>query len=224
MGVHDGHRQRMKERFLEGGLDNFNDINALELLLFYALPRCDTNVVAHRLLDRFGSLPAVLEANADDLCKVDGIGESAAVLLALVPQVSRRYMTEKAQTMSSISGSAEAGRYFLPKFMYEKDEVVYMACLDSAHRVTSCREIGRGVVNAAEVSVRRIVELALQQNAAAVILAHNHASGLALPSREDELTTGKIASALQLVGINLIDHVIIAGDEFVSMADSGLII
>ena len=223
MGVHDGHRQRMKERFLEGGLDNFNDINTLELLLFYALPRCDTNVVAHRLLDRFGSLPAVLEANADDLCKVDGIGESAAVLLALVPQVSRRYMTEKAQTMSSISGSAEAGRYFLPKFMYEKDEVVYMACLDSAHRVTSCREIGRGVVNAAEVSVRRIVELALQQNAA-VILAHNHASGLALPSREDELTTGKIASALQLVGINLIDHVIIAGDEFVSMADSGLII
>ena len=222
MGVHDGHRQRMKERFLEGGLDNFNDINALELLLFYALPRCDTNVVAHRLLDRFGSLPAVLEATADELSKVDGIGESAAVLLALVPQVSRRYMTEKAQTLPSISGSAEAGRYFLPKFMYERDEVVYMACLDSAHRVTSCREIGRGVVNAAEVSVRRIVELALQQNAAAVILAHNHPSGTTEISQQDKHITQHIVKALALVEVRVLDHLVV-GNETISFAELGLL-
>ena len=111
----------------------------------------------------------------------------------------------------------------MPRFMFEKDEVVYLACLDSMHRVISCREIGRGVVNAAEISMRRIVETALQQNAAAVILAHNHINGLALPSREDELTTGRIASALKMVGISLVDHIIVAGDEFVSMADSGLI-
>ena len=223
MGVHDGHRQRMKQRFLEHGLDNFNDINALELLLFYALPRCDTNVVAHRLLDSFGSLPAVLEASAQELEKVEGVGESAAVLLRLVPQMSRRYMTAKADSMDVLSDSAAAGSYFLPRYMYEQDEVVYLACLDSVHRVICCREIGRGVVNAAEVSVRKIVELALQQNSAAAILSHNHINGLALPSRDDEMTTRKISSALGLVGIKLVDHIIVAGDEFVSMADSGLL-
>ncbi|HNX99923.1 MAG TPA: DNA repair protein RadC [Oscillospiraceae bacterium] len=224
MGVHDGHRGRMKTRFLEHGLDNFDDINVLELLLFYALPRCDTNVVAHRLLDRFGSLPGVLEAPAEELARVEGVGDSAAALLRLIPQVSRRYMMEREGTAAhALSDPASAGCFFVPRFLYETDEVVYLACLDSVHRVLSCTEVGRGVVNSAEVSVRKIVELALRQNAAAVILAHNHVNGLAIPSKEDELTTRQLASALNLVGIGLIDHIIVAGGEFVSMADSGML-
>jgi DNA repair protein RadC len=213
----------MKKRFIEHGLDNFDDINALELLLFYALPRCDTNVTAHRLLDRFGSLSGVLEASADELEKVEGVGESAAVLLRLIPQMSRRYMVESESGGGTINGSAAAGSFFLPRFMFETDEVIYMACLDSVHRVINCTEVGRGVVNSAEVSVRKIVELALRQNAAAVLLAHNHVNGLALPSKEDELTTRQIAAALSMVGITLVDHIIVAGREFVSMADSGIL-
>jgi DNA repair protein RadC len=220
MGVHDGHRQRMKKRFSEHGLENFDDINALELLLFYALPRCDTNVVAHSLLDRFGSLAGVMEAGEDELARVDGVGESAAVLLRLVPQLCRRYMVEKEGSAEAISDSASAGRYFVPRFMCETDEVVYIACLDSVHRIIYCGEIGRGVVNSAEVSVRKIVEVALRYNSSGVILAHNHVSGLALPSKEDEVTTRQIASALSLVGVSLVDHIIVADGEFVSMADS----
>ena len=90
MGIHDGHRERMKKRFLEHGLDNFDDVNALELLLFYALPRKDTNALAHALLDRFGSLAGVLDASAADLLSVDGVGESIAGLLRLIPERSRR--------------------------------------------------------------------------------------------------------------------------------------
>lgn len=223
MGVHDGHRERMKKRFIEHGLDNFSDINVLELLLFYALPRRDTNALAHKLLERFGSLRGVLEAPVDELEQVEGVGESAAALLRLVPQVSRRYMMSLGDSRNELSSSAAAGRYVVPLFMYEREEVVFMLCLDSRCKLINCREIGRGVVNCAQVSVRRVVEQALSQSAVSVVLAHNHVDGLAIPSREDELTTRRIQEALALVGVTLSDHIIVSGEDFVSLADSGLI-
>ncbi|MEG1789709.1 MAG: DNA repair protein RadC [Oscillospiraceae bacterium] len=212
----------MKKRFAEHGLDNFDDVNVIELLLFYAHARCDTNAIAHALLDRFGTLDGVFEASVVDLEKIDGIGESTAVFLKLVPQVSRRYMLSKTRHERILSSSEKAGRYSVPLFMYEKDEVVYMICLDSKCRVICSRELSRGVVNATEVSVRRIVEQALSYNAASVIIAHNHVAGIALPSREDELTTRHIATALHAVGILLADHIIVAGNDYISLMDSGL--
>ncbi|HBD86610.1 MAG TPA: hypothetical protein DC001_04205 [Clostridiales bacterium] len=225
MGIHDGHRARMKKRFSEHGLDNFDDVNVIELLLFYALPRRDTNTVAHALLDRFGGLNGIFEAPITELMKVDGVGENAAMLLKLIPQTSRRYMISKGITYTNniLSSTTQAGKYIVPLFMYEKDEVVYMICLDSKCKVICCRQLSRGVVNSAEVSVRRIVEIALGNSAASVIIAHNHVNGLALPSREDELTTRRIYSALALVGIALTDHIIVAGEDYVSLADSGLL-
>lgn len=122
MGVHDGHRQRMKSRFLEAGLDGFNDHNALEMLLFYALPRKDTNELAHKLLNHFGSLAAVLEADQKALSEIDGIGENAAVLLKLIPAISRRYMEEVMAPRKSVESAEQLGRYFIAKFMYFQDE------------------------------------------------------------------------------------------------------
>ena len=222
MGIHDGHRQRMKKRFLDYGLDNFDDVNVLELLLFYAQPRQDTNELAHALMGRFGSLSAVLEASAADLRTVDGIGDNAAALLGLIPAMSRRYMIGKTPADEPVNDPASAGRYFIPRFMYETEEVVLALLLDARKQPILCREISRGVVNAAEINARKMAELCLERKASAVILAHNHLSGVALPSAEDETATARLSRALRLIGVELVDHIVVAGCEYVSMRESGL--
>ena len=223
MGIHEGHRSRMKARFRDHGLDNFGDVNVLELLLFYAIPRKDTNELAHALLDHFGSLDRVFEASCSELEAVQGIGENTALLITLVPQIARRYLMEKGNCLPTISCSADAGKYLMPRLMLEKDEKALLLCLDAKKSVISCVNLGSGVVNAVDVNVRKVVESALRFRASSVILAHNHPGGVALPSREDERITREIASALKLVGIPLDDHIIVAGDDYVSFADSGLI-
>ena len=223
MGVHDGHRSRMKERFRGHGLENFNDINALELLLFYAAPRRDTNGLAHALLERFGSFSAVLEANEQELLAVPDIGENAVTLLRLIPAVSRRYMLDKTPTNEPIDSAAAAGRYFIPRFMYETEEVVYALLLDARKRPIQCAAVSRGTVDAAEINARRLAEIALQYRASAVILAHNHHSGVALPSQADIVVTQQVRDALAPLGIKLRDHIIVADRDYVSMAQSGLL-
>ena len=212
----------MKARYKDHGLDNFNDVNVLELLLFYAIPRKDTNEIAHALLDHFGSLDRVLEASIPELEAVPGVGESSALLISLIPQIMRRYLTVKKSCVSTISGSADAGRYLVPRLMFEKDEKLLLLCLDAKKSVISCVNLGSGVVNAVDVNVRKVVENAVRHRANTVILAHNHPGGVALPSREDERLTIEIAAALKLVGIPLVDHIIVAGDDYVSFADSGM--
>lgn len=221
MSVHDGHRERMKQRFLQHGLEDFDDHNVLELLLFYALPRGDVNPLAHQLLDQFGSLSAVFDAPVDELDKVPGIGDHAAVLIKLLPQVSRRYLMSRTRFDNILDSSKKAGDYLTPYFFAERDEVVYMVCLDAKCKVLSCKQLFRGSVNSASVSIRKIVENALQYNATSVILAHNHTSGIALPSQEDRETTRRVGDALGAVDINLTDHIIVADDDFVSLADTG---
>ena len=213
----------MKARYRDHGLDNFNDLNVLELLLFYAIPRKDTNEIAHTLLDHFGSLDRVFEASIPELEAVPGVGESSALLISLIPQIMRRYLMVKGSCVSTITGSAEAGKYLVPRLMFEKDEKLLLLCLDAKKSVIACVNLGSGVVNAVDVNVRKVVENAVRHRASSVILAHNHPGGVALPSREDERITIEIAAALKLVGIPLEDHIIVAGDDYVSFADSGMI-
>ena len=221
MSIHDGHRQRLKDRFCQEGLDHFEEHQVLELLLFYCIPRVDTNPIAHALLDRFGSLPKVLEATVGELEKVPGIGHNAAVFLSLVMAAGRYYQISSASRNDVLTSIEDCGRYLLPLFYGKRNEVVYLLCLDAKCKVLSCKMIGEGSVNSAGVPIRRIVEMALAANATSVVLAHNHPSGLAFPSDADIQTTRRVAVALDAVEIGLLDHIVVADDDYISMAQAG---
>ena len=221
MGMHDGHRQRMKERFLKEGLDNFDEIQVLEFLLFYCIPQGDTNPLAHRLLDQFGSLAQVLEAPISELRKVDGIGPHTATMMHLITSLSRYYMVNHYAHNNILDTTESCGQYLIPYFFGRRNETVFLLCLDAKCKMLCCKEIGEGSVNSAGVPVRRIVETALNANATTVVLAHNHPSGVALPSSEDVQTTHRVAAALDTVDIILADHIIVADDDFVSLLQSG---
>ena len=223
MSIHDGHRARLRANFVENGLDGFNELNSLELLLFYAIPRRDTNELAHTLLDRFDSLDGVFDASLHELMSVEGIGENAAALIKLIPEIMRKSCITKASEVKAITTSMQAGKYLMPRFLYQKEEILLLLCLDSQKRVISCVELSRGVVNSVEANVRRIVETALRYRASSVIMSHNHPDGIALPSREDDAITKQVSTALYSVGIPLVDHIIVAGEGFVSYAGSGML-
>ena len=218
--IHKGHRERLKQRFLEVGLDNFTDVQVLELLLFYAIPQKDTNPLAHALLERFGSLSQVLEADISQLKKVPGISEHSATLLALVTQLCRYYQVDSAQRVEILRSLDDCGKYLVPRFFGRTRETVFLLCLDAKCKVICCKEIGEGSVNAASISTRKVVETALSCNASSVILAHNHPSGVALPSDDDIVTTRRIYAALEAVEVTLADHIIVAEGDYVSMAQS----
>lgn len=220
MPTHDGHRERLKKRFLEEGLDHFSQIQALELLLFYAVPQRDTNPIAHNLLDRFGSISAVLEAPTEELKKVPLIGDHAATLLQLTRAMSRYYQVDKSNNVKILSTLDQCAEYMVPHFHGRTVETVFLLCLDARCKVLGCKEVGEGGINSANVDIRRIVETAISMGASAAVLAHNHPSGLALPSDEDILTTRRIAAALEMVDVFLQDSLIVADNDYVSMAQS----
>lgn len=221
MGVHDGHRKRLKQRFLSDGLGSFEDHNILELVLFYALPRSDTNEIAHSLLNEFKSLSGVFDAPVEELCKINGISMHSATLLKLIPRLLSVYHTDKSRDVKIVSSTNEAGRYFIPRFYGKQNEEVHVMLLDDKKKVIKCEKVFEGTVNSTPITVKKVVAMAVNSNATGVILAHNHPGGVALPSRSDLRATEKIYKALELINIQLCDHIIVADDDFVSMADSG---
>ena len=220
--IHKDHRKRMKNRFRMEGLDHFDEVHVLELLLFFGIPQGDTRPVAKRLLDHFGNLAQVLEAPKEELEKIAGVGEHVSTLVTLIREVSRYYMVNRSTGCTILRTTGACGDYLVPYFVGRRDETVYLLCLDSRCKVICCNEVGSGSVNSASVSTRKIVETALAANATSGVLAHNHPSGYALPSAEDVLTTKRVAVALDAVGILLVDHIVVADDDYVSIADSGL--
>ena len=223
MGVHDGHRVRRREQFLQHGLDAFADHEVLELLLFYALPRRDTNPIAHELIDRFGSLEQVLAASPEELAQVPGMGTAAAALIKLVPQITRRARASSADAETPLDTTERIGRFFVEQYIAEKQEIMYQLCLDAKGRMLSCRRVSEGSAAAVSLNLRQIVENALRSNAVLVALAHNHPSGVAFPSREDIAATLQVRGALETIGVQLVDHIIVADDDFVSLRQEGLL-
>ena len=219
--IHSGHRERLRNLFLEEGLDSFCEINALELLLFYCVPRKDTNDLAHRLLDYFGSYCNVLNAPHAELKKVHGVSDQVATYLNLQGAAVRYYMLKRQNDTKVVKNESQYSELLLPHFIGKANEMVYLLCLDAKCKVLCCREITEGSVNAANISIRKVVDVAISSNATSVVLAHNHPSGVALPSGEDVQTTIMIAKALDAVGVVLVDHIVVADGDYVSMTQSG---
>ena len=221
--AHDGHRARLKQRFLEEGIDSFQPHEVIELLLFYAVPYKDTNALAHRLVEEFGSIAGIMDAPFEELTGVSGVGENMATLLKLIPALSRRYSISRSADAGVVNSSAEAGRYLIPYFVGRTNEMALLLCLDAKGKVLGVERISEGSINATLLDVRKIVSAAIKYGASAAVLAHNHTSGIAVPSREDIAATKKAKTALEAVDVVLLDHVIVAEEDFVSMAQSGIL-
>ena len=155
------------------------------------------------------------------MCRVKGVGESAAALLKLTPQVYRRSRIAAAERERVLNSSQRAGDYLLELFTGETSEVLYELCLDRKGKLLACRRVGEGGVSSINVDLRKIVENALLTGASGVILSHNHPSGIALPSADDRAATVRVKEALKTVGLVLVDHIVVADGDYVSMADSG---
>lgn len=222
--LHHGHRERMRDRALKAGLDGFADHEVLEMLLFSVIPRANTNPVAHRLLQRFGSLSAVLEADPRDLAGVQGVGRRGGVFLSLFPHFSRRYLHDRVtRNPPRLTDPEAVASYLVPLMAGRAEEVVYLLCLDAQCRVQFPALLSSGTVAEAHVHPRQAVEVALRHRAVSAILAHNHPSHNPSPSGADHKLTERISQALAAVDIPLLDHVIVAGDRTFSFEREGLL-
>ena len=219
--IHEGHRARLKEKYRKHGLDSFTDIEALELLLFFAIPRANTNELAHALLKRFHDFRGVMEAKYDELRQVPGIGESASTLLRLVTDLNGRYQRSASTRGTQIRSCGDAGAFLMPQFEYRAEECSVLLCMDPAGRVIDCHLLAEGTSSMVGLDAREIVETVLRDKAARVILAHNHVSGVALPSTADVDVTGRLYRMLQMIGVELVDHIVFSDGDFVSMRESG---
>jgi DNA repair protein RadC len=218
--LHAQHRRRLKQRFLEQGPDSFEPHVLLELLLTYSIARRDTNALAHRLINRFGSLRGVFEADFEALCSVEGVGEHSAVLLKLVPELTRRYFDEDSSNLRQLLTTEDVKQFVLPKFIGKRNEMLMIVFLGNKNQILKGEFLQEGSINSVHVNLRQIVERAVLVKASGVVMAHNHPGGFAIPSNEDISATRALQSVLLPLGINLLDHLVVADNDFVSMRES----
>ena len=212
--IHEGHRARLRERYARSGLEDFADHEILELLLTYAIPRVDVNRTAHLLVNRFGSLSRVLDALPEELCQVEGIGPAAAQYLTMLPRVFCRYALDKRETGEPMDTLKKIGEYLQALYTGVTFERVHLLLFDNSMQLIDCVHLSDGSVNCSNVTVRRIAEIALFKHAAGVVLAHNHPRGLAIPSSSDHQVTQTLESALETLGIPLLEHVIVTENRY----------
>ncbi|MBR2087157.1 MAG: RadC family protein [Oscillospiraceae bacterium] len=220
--IHAGHRERMRERFEQNGLDGFHDHEVLEMLLFYAIPRGDTNALAHELLREFGSLQDVLRADPEQLCRVRGIGANTAVLLRFAGEF-HTYVEQNRMRSMSLQSTENRFAYFRSLLSGCSDENMLAACLDDEMKVLRLETLAKGAPGHVQVGMQVLIRTILQSHCRSVILAHNHPNGKAVPSEEDICHTQTAAKLLHPLQIELIDHIIVAPDDVCSMRSMGIL-
>ena len=218
--IHTGHRGRVKEEFLTRGIEGWPDHRVLELILFYAIPQGDVNPLAHELVDRFGSLSGALDALPEELMKVKGMGEHSAAMLKLFPAVMGRYLEGRTEPGQIVHTVEEAGHVLAPYLYGSRNEMVYVLCLDAKEKLLGVRKISEGNNSSSDVTIRRVAEECLALRASFCYLAHNHVSGIALPSPEDMNTTNVVRIALEPLGVRLVDHLVFVDGDLVSIRES----
>ena len=219
--IHAGHRERMrKEVIKQNNFDALEDHRILELLLFYGIPRKDTNPIAHKLINKFGSLTGVFDADIAELVKVEGMTENAATLIKTIMPIARRYQEDKFKKGYLFKNIDEIGTFLIKRYMGFKNEIFAITCLDAGGKLLGFDTINEGNADSVGITLREIAAIVLKYNASCVIVSHNHTNGNALPSKEDVEMTIALKTALAQLSTRLIDHIIVAGNDYVSLAQS----
>ena len=211
---HEGHRERMRAKIENGFVDSFTDVELLEVLLYYVIKRSNTNVTAHNLIDKFGSLKDVFNSDAEALKNVDGIGATCSAFFSVLKEINRRITVSPEMDEKRFSSVEQIGEYFIKKFSGMTEEKVMLLMLDNKNAAIGCKIIGNGIVSSSFVSSRAIVKTALLANASRVVLAHNHPSGDASPSDDDVVVTRTLRRALSELELDLVEHIIVADDRY----------
>ena len=219
----EGHRQRLRDKFLAQGIEAFTDAEIIELLLTFGTPRSDCKEAARALLAQFGSLPAVLDAAPVQLQQVKGVGPKNTFALHFIQGVARRYLHQRVVGKEYVRSSREVADYLIHSMRGLQHEVLTVVFLDAAHAVLDATVVAEGTVTVNTIYPRELVKAALARNASALVIAHNHPSGSLTPSRQDSELTRSLYLVCSFMHLDLLDHLNIgAGDQVYSFADQGL--
>ena len=218
-----GHRQRLRDKFLEQGIDAFTDAEIVELLLTFGTPRSDCKEAARASLNELGSLPAVLDAPAERLTRINGIGPKNVFALHFIQGVARRYLKQRLAGKKYITSSTDVADYLVHLLRGLKREAFAIIYLDASHGIIDSEVLSEGTVTVNTIYPREVVLAALKKNAAALVIAHNHPSGNLKPSPQDRHLTRTLHIICSFMHIRLLDHLIIGnGEKPFSFADNGM--
>lgn len=221
--LHDGHRDRLRQRFLAEGGGNFQDHELLEMLLFYAVPRANTNPLAHRMIEEFGSLSMLLDADPYDIARVCKVKESTGILIALQKEIAVRCAQEKLKVRPVLNSVSKSKEYCTLLLNGRVTECFYIICLDARKRVIHAANVAEGTIQQAIVHPRMVMEAVIKYRAASVIFTHNHPDGICRPSMEDIHLTANLRNLLMQVQVDVVDHMIVSGNQSYSFLENGLL-
>ena len=215
--IHNGHRKRMREKLLSAGAESFCDHELLEMLLYACNSRSNTNDLAHKLINRFGSLKGVLTASPEALASVDGIKSAASAQIILSREIMRRVESEGNEIPEAFETRDQIYKYILNLYKYSAVEELYMLLFDATNRLIDCVLINRGDSNTVDMDLRKMAYEALKKEAAFIVLAHNHPRGRLIASSEDALLTRDVMVVMNKLGIEVVDHVLVANNKYTSI-------
>ena len=221
--IHSGHRLRLKERVQKGGLDSLADHEVLELLLGYCIPYKDTNPIAHKLIDSFGSLGEVFGASERELTKIDGVSAHTAFFLSKFPQMVNRYNKSVRSSPKKILNLQDALDYFYANFTMGKFEDFYILCLDAKCNLIKAISLNSNNPTKIVFDIRDVANQLLSLGTVGIVLFHTHPGGDSRPTDKDIASTKKIVTLIQMLGITVYDHLIIGRDDYFSFKNGKMI-